>query len=70
MTNLDPILQNAREAKLRYLDHDFEIVKTGDFVRCAVSGVAIRLDQLKYWSIAKQVPFRSAREAFDDFLKS
>lgn len=70
MNSIDPILAQRREAKLRYLDHDFEVVQKGEFVRCAVSGDPIHLDNLRYWSIAKQVPYKSATEAFADFLKT
>lgn len=44
----------AGEAKVRYLDGDFQVVSPGSFVRCAVTGVAIPLDELKYWSVARQ----------------
>jgi hypothetical protein len=68
MNRMDHILPQAREAKLRYLDHDYEVVKTGDFVLCAVTGDPIRLDALRYWSVEQQVPFKSARESFADYL--
>ncbi|MCP6769166.1 DUF2093 domain-containing protein, partial [Klebsiella pneumoniae] len=38
------------EAEVKYLDGDFRVVKPGAFVRCAVTGVAIPLEELKYWS--------------------
>ena len=50
----------AREARIRYLDGDFQIVTPGAFVRCAVSGESIPIDQLKYWSVARQEPYVSA----------
>jgi len=64
----DPIIPPQREAKLRYLDGDFEILKEGDFVRCAVSGDPIRIDNLRYWNVDKQVAYKSAREAMMDLL--
>lgn len=66
MNFIDPILSPQREAKLKYLDGDFQIVKEGEFVRCAVSGAAIRIDDLRYWNVDKQVAYRSAIEAFAD----
>ncbi len=68
MNRLDPLLPPRREAKLRYLDHDFEVLQEGEFVRCAVTGDPIRLDNLRYWSIEKQVAFKSAAEAFSNYL--
>ncbi len=66
MNFVDPIIPNHREAKLKYLDGDFQIVKEGEFVRCAVSGAQIRIDDLRYWSVDKQLAYRSAAEAFAD----
>ncbi len=42
------------EAHLQYLDGDFRILTSGSFVRCAVTGVAIPLEELKYWSVDLQ----------------
>ncbi len=50
----------AREARLRYLDGDFQVASPGSFVRCAVTGEAIPLDELKYWSVSRQEPYVSA----------
>ena len=48
------------EAELRYLDADFRIVRPGSFVRCAVTGQPIFLDDLKYWSVARQEAYATA----------
>jgi hypothetical protein len=69
MNRMDPIFPQQREAKLRYLDHEYEVIKPGDFVRCAVSGDPIRIENLRYWSVEKQVAFKSAKESFLDFRK-
>ena len=50
----------AREARIRYLDGDFQVVQPGAFVRCAVTGETIPLDELKYWSVARQEPYLNA----------
>jgi len=42
------------EAEVKYLDGDFRVLKPGAFVRCAVTGVAIPLEELKYWSVDRQ----------------
>lgn len=42
------------EAKVEYLDGDFRVVGPGSFVRCAVTGTPIPLDELKYWSVDLQ----------------
>ncbi|WEK57329.1 MAG: DUF2093 domain-containing protein [Candidatus Brevundimonas phytovorans] len=42
------------EARVIYGTPDFEIVKGGDHVVCAISGVVIPLDMLNYWSVELQ----------------
>jgi hypothetical protein len=69
MNRMDPILPAQREAKLRYLDHECEVVKPGDFVRCGVTGDPIRLEVLRYWSVDRQIPFKSAAVSFEAYLK-
>jgi len=50
-------------AVLHYRAADFEVVRPGRFVLCAVSGVEIPLSELAYWSAARQEAYRSAIEA-------
>jgi len=45
------------EAKIRYLDADFQVIAPGSHVRCAVTGETIPIDELKYWSVARQEPY-------------
>jgi len=46
--------QKGGEAEVTYLDGDFRIVRAGAFVRCAITGVPIPLEELKYWSVDLQ----------------
>ena len=41
-------------AHLRYDDGEFHILMHGTHVLCAVTGQHIPLDELKYWSVARQ----------------
>lgn len=50
----------GREARIRYLDGDFQVLTPGAFVRCAVTGEAIPLEELKYWSVARQEAYLNA----------
>lgn len=50
----------AREARIRYLDGDFQVVSPGSHVRCAVTGQMIPLDELKYWSVDRQEAYVDA----------
>ncbi|MBO9379417.1 DUF2093 domain-containing protein [Sphingomonas histidinilytica] len=58
------MLMNAgRRARLNYLANGFRVLVSGDHVVCAVSGAAIPLDELRYWSVARQEAYLSAVEA-------
>jgi hypothetical protein len=45
------------EAKMEFLDGDFRILRPGAYVRCAVTGEPIPLDELRYWSVDRQEPY-------------
>ena len=49
----------AVEAKVEFLDGDFRIVRPGAFVRCAVTGEPIPLEDLRYWSVDRQEAYVS-----------
>jgi len=44
----------AGEAEVKFLDGDFRVLRPGAFVRCAVTGTPIPLEELKYWSVDLQ----------------
>ena len=69
MNILDP-QQIHREAKIRYLDADFQVIREGDFVRCAATGKPIPLIALRYWDVDRQRPFGSAEAAFSERFSS
>jgi hypothetical protein len=54
MNRFDPRPTAAVEARVQYLDGDFRVTKPGAFVRCAVTGAPIPLDELRYWSVDRQ----------------
>jgi hypothetical protein len=51
------------EAKLRYLDADFDVIKPGRFVACAVTGRKIALEDLRYWNVEAQEAYFDAETA-------
>jgi hypothetical protein len=60
----------AREARIRYLDGDFQVLSPGAFVRCAVTGESIPLDELRYWSVARQEAYASAAASLERELEA
>ncbi len=47
------------EALVEYLDSNLKVVRPGAYVRCAVTGQAISLDELRYWSVERQEAYSS-----------
>jgi hypothetical protein len=59
MNRFDRHPTGAAEARVEFLDGDFRILRPGAFVRCAVTGVPIPLDELRYWSVDRQEAYAS-----------
>ncbi|BBU63669.1 hypothetical protein MSC49_36040 [Methylosinus sp. C49] len=51
--------QAAVEAEVEYRDGDFRIRRPGAFVRCAVTGEPIPLEELRYWNVDLQEAYSS-----------
>ncbi len=51
------------EARLRYLDADFQVLSAGAYVTCAVTGRRIPLNALRYWSVDRQEAYWDAEAA-------
>ncbi len=50
----------GRAARLHYLAGTFRMLSPGDHVVCAVTGQRIAIEDLRYWSVARQEPYVSA----------
>jgi hypothetical protein len=59
----------GQEAKIRYLDGEFQVLKNGSFVRCSVTGEPIRIEDLRYWSVAYQEPYTNAEASLKRHLE-
>lgn len=57
------------EAKLLYEGGDYQLLKNGSYVRCAVTGAKIPLDELYYWSAARQESYASCRISYERELE-
>ena len=53
-------MESNGPARLRYKDAEFEVLVSGAYVLCAVTGRQIPLDELKYWSVDRQEPYVDA----------
>jgi hypothetical protein len=54
-------------ADLEYLDGEYRVVRPGSFVLCAVTGMKIPLDALRYWSVDLQEAYASPDLALKRF---
>ena len=54
-----------RPARLHYMANGFRVLTPGSHVTCAVTGAAIDLDDLRYWSVARQEAYADARLALE-----
>lgn len=55
------------EARVRYEDADFSVLKAGAYVVCAVTGARIPLAALKYWNVDRQEAYADAAAALKGF---
>ncbi len=53
------------EAKLQYLDGDYRLISPGSYVVCAVTGMRVPLDELKYWSVDLQEAYATPQAVID-----
>lgn len=60
MNRIERSFAFGQEAKIRYLDGEFQVLKNGSYVCCAVTGEPIRIEELRYWSVAYQEPYANA----------
>lgn len=51
--------RDQSEAKLHFLDGEYEVIRPGTHVVCAVTGIHIPLDALRYWSVDLQEAYAS-----------
>jgi hypothetical protein len=64
MNALDRDLNSQSDlAVLHYGDGEYAVLKPGRFVLCAVSGVRIPLDALRYWSPLAQEAYAGPDQA-------
>jgi hypothetical protein len=55
--------KNNVAAKLHYMASGFRMLSRGEYVLCAVSGERIEIENLRYWSAARQEAYASAEYA-------
>ncbi|HKJ62900.1 MAG TPA: DUF2093 domain-containing protein [Hyphomicrobiales bacterium] len=69
MNRFDRKFTREGEARLRYLDGEFQILSPGSFVTCAVTGKKIPLEMLRYWSVELQEAYADAGVSLQRFMQ-
>jgi hypothetical protein len=57
-------------ASLHYGDGEYAVLKPGPFVFCAVTGRAIPLEALRYWSAERQEAYAGPAEAMSRMVEA
>ena len=57
------------EAQIRYLDADYVVLKPGSFVRCAITGNPIPIDELSYWNVDRQEAYLDYKAAYEAYRR-
>jgi hypothetical protein len=70
MNQIERDFRPAGLADLEYLDGEYRIVRPGSFVTCAVSGLQIPLEALRYWSVDLQEAYASPELALKRFQET
>jgi hypothetical protein len=67
MNRYERPLPAGNEARIAYSTPEYKVVQHGSFVRCAVTGEPILLEDLKYWSVELQEAYISAEAMWRRF---
>jgi hypothetical protein len=69
MNRLETLFGLKGEATVRFLDGEFQVITPGEFIRCAVSGKPIPLDDLRYWSVEHQEAYVSNEVSYRRYVE-
>ncbi|UAK25198.1 DUF2093 domain-containing protein [Sphingomonas nostoxanthinifaciens] len=54
------LMAQGKPARLHFMANAFRVLSPGDHVVCGMSGERIPLEDLRYWSVARQEAYSSA----------
>ncbi len=70
MNKMERDLRPEGQAELEYLDGEYRVISPGSYVVCAVTGVHIPVDALRYWSVDLQEAYATAAVAMKRFQET
>ena len=63
MKDTASVRPSGTEAHLHYASGSYQEVKPGAWVTCAVTGVSIPIEDLRYWNFERQEAYADAKTA-------
>jgi hypothetical protein len=69
MNRIDRLFGLKGEARVKFLDGEFQVLSPGEFVRCAVTGEPIPLTELRYWSVELQEAYATPEISLRRYLE-
>jgi hypothetical protein len=70
MNRMERDLRPQGLAELEYLDGEYLVVRPGSYVVCAVTGVHIPIEALRYWSVDLQEAYATPAVALQRFQET
>lgn len=70
MNKMERDLRPEGQAELEYLDGEYRVIKPGSYVVCAVTGMHIPVESLRYWSVELQEAYATAAIALQRFQEA
>lgn len=67
MNRFEKLFGAHGEARVRYLDGEFQVISPGEYVRCAVTGEHIPLQELRYWSVELQEAYATPAASLERY---
>lgn len=70
MNKMERDLRPEGLAELEYLDGEYRVVIPGTYVLCAITGIQIPIESLRYWNVDLQEAYATADVALKRFQET
>lgn len=67
MNRFEKLFGAHGEARVKFLDGEFQVTSPGEYVRCAVTSEHILLQDLRYWSVELQEAYATPAASLDRY---
>jgi hypothetical protein len=61
---------SGAEARVQFMDGEYRVLRPGLFVACAVTGLPIPLEDLRYWSVERQEAYVSPEASMQRIVQT